>query len=394
MTPTATHASHRSRLHRPAAALTCLMLMLSACSQSPAPPASAPSPADRAQKLAAASGAPLTAGSPWLLMRDSSAGDAVWPSGTSFVLLHTVDGWRHVTNITPSAVPTGGGLAIATSSRELVVAVLPFDRLVVSPVLTRTSTGGIWSADELPGGLRPGRGAVALGPGGVTAILATGGGTVVQKGPHGWVILSSASRLMPGGPLRLDSLSWAEDGRRGWLTGHGPAGSPVAFTTNDSGQAWEPIPIPGLASDAVAALTPCRAGGRTWTLPVVRARGTISVASSADDGATWSTGVAVRVPLGVPAWGCHGAQVWLLGGSANGDHVYSSANFGATWSDQGLAPVGISDLIPTGGHEGFAASATKKGAVLWAVRRDGGSFSPLALPSWVAAVGQQTTPQD
>jgi len=74
-------------------------------------------------------------------MRDGRSGEAVWPSGAAFLLLHTVDGWQHVTNITPVAVPTGGGLTMAASSRELVVAALPFDRLLVSPLLRAPELG-------------------------------------------------------------------------------------------------------------------------------------------------------------------------------------------------------------------------------------------------------------
>jgi hypothetical protein len=211
-----------------------------------------------------------------------------------------------------------------------------------------------------------------------------GGGTVVEKVQHGWRVMTDASRLVPGGHLRLDTLRWGVGGR-GWLTGHGPAGSAVAFTTDDSGRTW--AAVAGLASDAVAALTPCAGEHHTWTLPVVRARGTMSIATSADNGATWATGAPLAVPLGLPAWGCHGGEVWMLGGSAGGDHVYSSVNAGVSWSDQGVAPRGVTDLEPTGSHAGFATTTTAKGAALWSVRGDGALFSPVALPSWVATIG-------
>ena len=371
-----------------AAALAGLLLGLSACSSSPSPPAS---PQDRAQRLATSTGALLPAASPWLFMQDSRSGDAVWPSGAAYLLLHTEDGWRHVTNITPVAVPTGGGLTLAVASGELMVAALPFDRLVISPLLRGTSSGKSWSPEELPGGLTLARGSVALGPRGVTAVLRANAGTVVEKGQHNWNVLTEASGLVPGGHLHLDALNWGVGGR-GWLTGHGPAGSPKAFTTNDSGRTW--TAVVGLAPDAVAALPPC-GSEQTWTLPVVRARGTISIATSVDSGATWATGAALTLPLGLPAWGCHGQDVWMLGGAANGgDHIYSSANAGGTWADLGVAPHGVTDLVPTGDHAGFATSVTAKGAILWAVRGDGASFSPVALPGWVATVGQQTVPQN
>jgi hypothetical protein len=323
-------------------------------------------------------------------MSDSRTGDAVWPSGAAFLLLHTVDGWRHVTNITPVAVPTGGGLTMAASSGELVVAALPFEQLVVSPLLRSPISRTRWSPDQLPGGLTLGRQSVALGPRGVTAVLRATGGTVVEKGKHDWSVLTDASRLVPGGHLHLDGLRWGAGGR-GWLTGHGPAGSPVAFLTSDSGRTW--AAVAGLAPDAVAALTPC-GSDHGWTMPIVHARGTISLAASVNGGVTWTDGAPLMVPMGAPAWGCHGQEVWMIGGSTDGDHVHSSANAGLTWTQRGVAPAGLTDLAPTGGHEGFASSATTKGALLWAVRRDGASFSPMPLPGWVATVGNQSAMQD
>jgi len=364
-----------------------MLIMLSACSQPTSPQAT---PQDRAQQLARSTEAPLRTASPWLLMSDGRSGDAVWPSGAAFLLLHTVDGWRHVTNITPIAVPTGGGLTMAASSRELVVGALPFDQLVVSPLLRSPNSGTTWSPDQLPGALTLGRQSVALGPRGATAVLRQAGGTVVEKGEHGWSVLTDASRLAPGGHLHLDGLRWGAGGR-GWLTGHGPAGSPVAFTTSDFGRMW--AAVAGLAPDAVAALTPC-GGDQAWVLPVVRARGTMSIAASVDGGATWATGAPLTVPHGSPAWGCHGQDVWMLGGAASGDHVYSSANAGVTWTDHGAAPLGVTDLAPTGSGAGFATGTTAKGAILWAVRGDGTSFSHVALPGWVTTVGNQMVSQN
>ena len=394
MTPAWAGCPHRPRGHRGqyrgrTLALASLLLLLSACTPSPSAPVSPSSAADRAQRIATSTGSPLRAASPWLLMQDSRSGDAVWPSGGAFLVLRTVDGWRHVTNITPIAVPTSGGLTMAASSDELVVAALPFDQMVVSPLLRSTSSGKSWSPGQLPGGLTLARESVSLGPRGVTAVLSEGGGTVVAEGQTGWGVLTGASRLVPGGQLRLDAITWSAGGR-GWLTGHGPAGTTVAFTTTDSGLTW--AAMVGLGSDAVAALTPCGAD-RTWTLPVVHAGGTMSIAASVDGGATWSTGAPLTVPVGPPAWGCHGQEVWMLGGAAGGDNMYSSADAGATWTDNGVAPAGVTDLAPTGGHAGFAATVTAKGAALWVVRGDGASFSQVALPGWVATIGNRTMPQ-
>jgi len=87
-------------------------------------------------------------------------------------------------------------------------------------------------------------------------------------------------------------------------------------------------------------------------------------------------------------------DVWMLGGAASGDHVYSSANAGVTWTDHGAAPLGVTDLAPTGSGAGFATGTTAKGAILWAVRGDGTSFSHVALPGWVTTVGNQMVSQN
>lgn len=324
-------------------------------------------------------------------MQDSRYGYAVWPSGAAFLLLRTADGWRHVTNITPVAVPTGGGLSITASPLELVVAALPFEQMVISPILHGASSGTGWSPEQLPGGVTLSRDSVGIGPRGVTAVLGRSGGTLVEEEPHGWSVRTHAARLAPGGHLKLDAVTWGVGGR-GWLTGHGTAGTPVVFTTSTSGRRW--AAVVGLAPDAVAALAPCGAE-QTWTLPVVRARGTMSIAASMDGGTTWTTGAALPLPLGLTAWGCRGLDVWMLGGAADGDHVYSSANAGATWADHGVAPAGVADLAPTGEHTGtgFATTSTAKGAALWAVRGDGASFSPVPLPGWVATIGNPTVPR-
>jgi len=375
---------HRRR--QQAVVLASTLLVLPACSPSASPQTSSISASDRAGRLASATGAPLPAASPWLRMQDSRSGVAVWPSGAAFLLIRTVDGWRHVTNITPIAVPTGGGLSMAMSSGQRAVAALPYHQLVDSPLLRGDSSGTSWSPGQLPGGVTLGRDSIGLGPRGFTAVLRDGGGTAVAKEGHGWSVLTDASRLAPGAHLHLDALNWGVGGR-GWLTGHGAAGTPKAFTTGDSGRTW--APVGGLAADAVAALAPC-GGGQAWTMPVVRAGGTISIAATADGGATWTAGAPLTVPRGAPAWGCHDQDVWILAGAGGGDHVYSSANAGRTWTDRGVAPGTVTDLEPTGSHTGFATTTTAGGAVLWDVRGDGASFSPIALPGWVASVENQT----
>ena len=46
-------------------------------------------------------------------MAGPALGWATWRSGDSWILLQTADGFRHVTNATPIAVPTDGGVVAA-----------------------------------------------------------------------------------------------------------------------------------------------------------------------------------------------------------------------------------------------------------------------------------------
>jgi hypothetical protein len=88
-------------------------------------------------------------------------------------------------------------------------------------------------------------------------------------------------------------------------------------------------------------------------------------------------------------WGCSGDDVWLVAGSAHGEEIFASSDRGATWSRRGSAPAGLTDLSPTGGGTGFAASGGRQ-PTLWAVTGDGARFTSVALPSWVATVGGTT----
>ena len=187
------------------------------------------SSAHSASAIANASRAPLPAAAPRLLMTDGTSGWAVWPSGALWVLLRTSDAWRDVTNGTPIAVPTGGGLVVGAADDEVGVAVEPFERLTQSPILTRSSSATEWNPAELPGPVADARDAVAISGTALTAVLDTAtGGALVRQSPTGWTTLTTASALGQGVRLRLDGIRWASAGV-GWLTGHGPAGAPSRF---------------------------------------------------------------------------------------------------------------------------------------------------------------------
>jgi photosystem II stability/assembly factor-like uncharacterized protein len=314
-------------------------------------------------------------------MQDANSGWAVWPSGASWVVLRTTDGWRHLQNTTPAAVPTGGGLVLAVGKDgAAAVAVEPYERLLRSPLLSRTDPTGRWTPAELPGAVIDSRGAVSLSPSGTTVVLA--GGTVVTSGSTGWTTVTSVSRLASAGRLRLDGITWA-DGSLGWLTGHGVKGSPMALQTTDGGHTW--APLAAADGSAVAALPPC-GSGKSWLLPVIDANGTITVERTADGGASWAAGGSFAGPAGLPAWGCAGAAVWMVG---RADHLLASSDAGATWSDRGKTPTGVTDLVPTSTDAGFATSGSPDHPVLWSVSKGGAGFGRISLPSWVSGLGAQ-----
>jgi hypothetical protein len=352
-------------------ALVGCAVLAAACSS--ATPSSGPASA------AAAVGLPST--EPYLLMTGPGAGWAVWPSGDAWVLLHTPDGFGSVDNGTPVGVPTDGGLVAAAEGDRVAVAVGPVERLLTSPVLTRAGAG-TWSPAQLPGAVLGSRTAVALGSGGVTALTAGGGGALVTPNASGWRTVATAASLPGGRALSLGGVTWA-DGARGWLTGHGAAGSTVAFQTADGGRTWTGVQASGVV--AVGAWAPCGEGD-VWSLPEVEGSGDVRVLRTADGGATWTAGARVPRPAGGPAWGCAGDALWMAGGSAHGDRIYASSDGGGTWTAKGPAPRGLTDLSPTGGGRGFAASGGADPA-LWRVTGDGATATRLRLPAWVTSLG-------
>jgi hypothetical protein len=333
----------------------------------------------------AAWAAPLPASEPYVVMSDARHGWAVWPSRESWLVLQTTDGWTHVRNATPVGVPTEGGLALSATAGSVAVAVLPYDRLLSSPLLTAAAdqTGATtWEPQQLPGAVVDARDSVAVGPHGPTAVLRRGGGTLVTARAGDWATLADPARLAPGHGLRLDSVTWGGHGL-GWLTGHATAGSPVAFQTGDDGATWAPLPP---TNGGVAALVPCGSGS-VWVLPVLTGGGRIVFRRTVDGGRTWRAGGSLAVPAGRTAWGCSGDEVWSLGRQGDVDEVFASTDGGAHWTGRGRAPDGVVDLTPVGGGAGFATTEHGGHAALWSVHDDGAVLHRLRLPGWVATLG-------
>ena len=320
-------------------------------------------------------------------MTSSSTGWAIWPSGRSWLVLSTLDGWRTVANATPIAVPTGGGFVLADGGGQIAAAVGVYERLTQSPLLTREDTATQWQPEELPGAVVDDRNAISVSGGQTAAVLAPAGGTVVTGGGDGWQTVTTGATLNPAGGLRLDTVTWASDAR-GWLTGHGPAGTPLVFQTADAGHSWTPVPLAGTA--AVAVLAPCGTAA-SWLLPVIDSDGTITVERTTDGGESWSAGAAIALPDSAPAWGCQGDHVWMAGLAGRLDHLFASSDAGQTWVDRGAAPATLTDLVPEVGGTGFAVSRKGSVSTLWAVADDGTRFTPRPLPAWVATLGPADT---
>ncbi len=342
--------------------------LLAGCTACTASHGSSPPPS------AAVSRQPLA--QPYVLMSDARTGVLVWPSGPNWLLLSTTDGFRHVTDRTPPAVDTGGGLAVASDGARLAAAIGPVERLVRSPLVTATSrpAGWRWQPDELPGAVAADRGAVALAGGAIDVVLRDGR---VVGSVHGrWTTLTSAARLARRGGFDPDAVT-ADGPRDVVVTGHGGAGRPMAYRSTDGGRTWTALGgTAGTGGTVVAALAPCVTPAGP-AVPVVDGTGLRIVAPGG------TAGAAVQVGAGPVALGCSGADVLVV--DARG-RVESSSDAGRHWSTGGAAPSGVTDLVVTGGGMGFAVSGGQQ-PQLWRVTGDGAHFVPVPLPAWVARLG-------
>lgn len=348
-----------------AGAATAAALLLLACGSS------------RTGAAKSAAGAPLSRTEPYLVMTNATTGIAVWPSGSSWLLLSTSDGFSDVTNRTPQAVDTEGGLAVAATADRVVAVVGAYKRLVRSPVLTADRSWR-WDAAELPGSVSGSHAAASAVP--LTVVTSAHRGTLEERAANGWRRLTSATSL--GAGLRLESVTWA-DSRVGWLTGTAQHGASV-YVTRDGGTSWSPLSASG--GRHVSALPPCGAG-RSWALPVLRA-GSMSVLRTSDGGMHWTGATALAGAT--PVFGCSGRVEWTLVRRGGTDHLVASTDGGATWRDRGVTPSDVTNLSPTGADSGYATSGGPHPG-LWRVTQAGARFTRIALPAWVASIGEQVS---
>jgi len=333
-------------------------------------------------RTASAAAAPST--EPYVVLTGPQSGWAVVPSGAAWVLLSTDDGFRHVQNATPPGVPTDGGLVVAEGGNVLAVVVGPVERLVRSPLLTRAGTGP-WAPGQLPGRVVDSSTAVALRPTGTSVLTTDHGGMLLTSTDAGWRSLVDVPALPGGSGLTLDGVTWAGDAL-GWVTGHRATGGAVAFQTGDAGRTWTAVPTTG--ASAVAALAPCGRAS-TWSLPELDSSGRLEVLRTTDAGGTWAAGDPLPASSGRPVVGCSGAEIWATGGSGTRARIYASSDAGATWAARGPVPAGLTALTPTGPADGYAAG-TGRSPTLWRVTGSGRTFTPIALPRWLATVGAAT----
>jgi hypothetical protein len=346
--------------------------------------------------------APAAAGQPRLLMIGPTRGFLLWTSGPASVLLATTDGFRTFTNATPPAVPTQGGLILGRDGRHLVVGVLPTGGLTTSPFLVGDGSRPGWSGGQLPGTVANWPDSVALQGSTVWALVGTDrAGRLVESSDGGvsWTESTLAGRLDPSGQLWLTGVTWT-DRAHGWLAGAARAGQPVLFASRPGGSGWLPVPLapmPGTVQGATEAATvPCAAGTGLWTLLVVQpstgGAGSAVVERSGDAGASWVAGNAVAGATGQPVLGCGQGQLWLAVPGAPSGHLMVSSDGGSTWQDQGATPGAVTSLAVTGLGSGLAVTGAGNSARLWSVSENGGRFTPIPLPAWVArlASGRQS----
>ena len=314
-------------------------------------------------------------------MTDSLVGYAVWPSGVRWIVLGTVDGWHTVVNRTPVAVPTDGGLVLASSAGRLAVGVLPYQQLTVSPVLTSSGSGRTWLPSQLPGGLTPAATALARSENATFAILDDGRVVANSDGTDTWRVVTTARQLDASGGLALTGISFP-DGKSGFLTGTGSATRPVAFTSTDGGESWASMLAPVGSSVAAAALQPCLVGS-TWVVPIeVDHHLTLFWAEQLSG--PWSAGPTTEV-TSAPVVGCSPNLVWAAvpGGGSDVLEVGSPAG---DWTSRGSLGTHVVSLTPVSDAEAFA-SETDASTVLFISGVASASVTRIDLPAWVATVG-------
>ncbi len=316
-------------------------------------------------------------GVPTIVMSTSSAGYAIWPSGARWIVLATTDGWRSVSNKTPTAVPTDGGLAIAVDGHQLLLGVGPHHLMSISPTVFSGDAGRTWLSGQLTGGLALGQHVVALSAGKTWALTHDARGQLLvgsTTAGTGWAPLVSGMTLSPSDDWQLTGVVFPEP-TIGFLLGTG--GSGQVYTTTDAGASWRPANLP-VQPDGAATYQPCkRAGG--WDLPVY-AGGALTVLQAPEPAGPWRASASTKVSS-APILACSPTAIWAIDPASQRMLIFS----GNVWSAGSDVPANASSLAV--GADGSAVLATANPARLWRLESSATSWRAVSLPKWVGVVG-------
>ena len=327
--------------------------------------------------------APGSTDVPHIVMTTADAGYAVWASGVRWIVLGTADGWRTVTNRTPVAVPTDGGLVLSARSGRVWVGVLPFQQLKVSPVLSSDGTTRVWSPTQLPSALAPSATAIGRSARATWAVLADGSVVTLPDGGSSWATATSATRLDPSGSLTLTGVDFL-DGSIGFITATRTSVGPTLFVTTDAGGTWHDSGIrPGGSS--AGAWPVCRIGV-TWVAPIqVDDRLDLLVAD--DPRGPWRAGGQTPV-TGVPLVTCTPSRVVAVLPDAGSD-TFLGAEPAGSWTTLGSMNRHLVSLTAASDGVAYGADADPT-RVLRIELTSPLRVDDVALPEWVATIGGAT----
>jgi hypothetical protein len=334
------------------------------------------------------------------LMTGPQSGLLVWSSGSAWLVLGTTDGFRDVTDATPPAVPTDGGLVLSRDGSREIVGVRTTGALTVSPFLLGDGTRAGWTGSQLPGALGPGPDVVSLHAGTVSAVVGSGSaGRLVESTDGGatWTVSATPGSLDPTGRLELGAVAWT-DPAHGWLAGSAPEGRPALYATRSGADGWQAVALATAGSSGSSGTetvsTPCLDQGTLVVLVAIRAAtgsGRAVVERSSDGGTTWLAGAPVPFSGGPPVPACGSGQVWLAVPNGSASRLLISGDGGLSWSGGTATPGPVVALSVTGPGDGYAVTGRGASARLWTVGA-GTVFTRLPLPSWVAklSIGDQS----
>lgn len=325
--------------------------------------------------------APGSARAARIVMTDALVGYAVWPSGVRWIVLGTTDGWRTVANRTPVAVPTDGGLVLSAHGPRVALGVLPYEQLLVSPVLQSSGPGRIWNPSQLPSALAGTSSALARAEGATYAVLADGGVVTKPDDAPGWTRVTSARKLAPDGALSVTGVAFP-DGRTGFVMGSGPSGRPVLFT--GAGSSWTAVDLPLTGGGTATALPPCLAGA-TWVALVAR-DGRLDMFTAPAPTGPWTADPEL-VTAATPLVGCSARRVWAAAPVGSSD-VLSVAPLGGGWQPLGDLGTHLVALTPVSDTEAFAADSDPTHILAISIAAQGRTATTqLPVPGWAATVG-------